>query len=144
MLRPLCARWAYASGTDLHAEHTRQELMCMLSIRVWNWCACWAFASGTDVHAEHSRQELMCMLSIRVRNWCKPSAYASVPFAHAHQFTLNIILSITDLLLFWPLIQQAFFFTDLLPPLLLWWPLTPRPTVPYISCSVFWPLSVYI
>ncbi len=34
MLRTLCARWAYGSGTDAHPEHARQELMRTLSIRI--------------------------------------------------------------------------------------------------------------
>jgi hypothetical protein len=46
MLRPLCARWAYGSGTQAHAEHARQELMRLLSIRVRNWCVRLAYASG--------------------------------------------------------------------------------------------------
>ncbi len=33
------AKWAYASGTDAYPEHTGQELMRALSIRVRNWCA---------------------------------------------------------------------------------------------------------
>ncbi len=37
-LRPLCARWAYVSGTYAHAERTFQALMRALSIRVGNWC----------------------------------------------------------------------------------------------------------
>ncbi len=70
MLRPICAHWAYASGTDAYCEHTGQELMRALSIRVRNWCVRWAYGSGTDACAEHTGQELMCALSIRVRNWC--------------------------------------------------------------------------
>ncbi len=104
MLRPLCARWAYGSGTDAHPERARQELMrtlhthqfltCMLSMRisfpffqmfilytlsmrVRNWCVHWACASGTGACTEHARQELIRMLSIRVRNWCVHWAYAS-------------------------------------------------------------------
>ncbi len=34
--------WAYASGTDAYPEHTGQELMRSLSIRVRNWCLPWA------------------------------------------------------------------------------------------------------
>ncbi len=30
--------WAYTSGTDAYPEHTGQELMRSLSIRVRNWC----------------------------------------------------------------------------------------------------------
>ncbi len=97
MLRPLCARWAYGSGTDAHPERARQELMhsahpehshqfltrmlsmsisfpiflmfilYTLSMRVRNWCVHWACASGTDVYAEHMSQELVRALSIRIR-----------------------------------------------------------------------------
>ncbi len=37
--------WAYASGNDAYPEHTGQELMHSLSIRVRNWCVPWAYAS---------------------------------------------------------------------------------------------------
>jgi hypothetical protein len=104
MLRPLCAHWAYESGTDACTEHTRQELMLTVSIRVRNWCVhwayesgtdlctertyeiwkgpfktclLWAYASGTDAYAEHTPKELMRALSVRVRNWCVCSACAS-------------------------------------------------------------------
>ena len=40
MLRPLCVCLAYALGTGAQAEHTRKELVRMLSIRVRNWCVC--------------------------------------------------------------------------------------------------------
>ncbi len=95
MLPLLCARWAYGSGTYVHAERAHQELMRALSIRVRNWCVhwayasgtntCtersplktwWAYASGTDAYPEHTGQELMRALSIRVRNWCARSACA--------------------------------------------------------------------
>ncbi len=93
MLRPLCVRWAYASGTDEQAEHTRKELVRMLSIRVRNWCVCSAYASVflffkrpffipsvkiTNLkevpsnHAEHARKELMSMLSDRISHAWAP------------------------------------------------------------------------
>ncbi len=81
------ACWACASGTDAFAEHTSQELVRalsirvrvlipdraqslqnMLSIRIRNWCAPWAYRSGTDACPEHTHQELMRMLSMRTRN----------------------------------------------------------------------------
>ncbi len=81
------ACWACASGTDAFAEHTSQELVRalsirvrvlmpdraqslqnMLSIRIRNWCAPWAYGSGTDACTEHTHQELMRMLSMRTRN----------------------------------------------------------------------------
>jgi hypothetical protein len=87
MLQPLCARWAYGSGTDAHPEPARQELIRTLSLRVRNWFAPWAYASVPDAHAQHAhqfsyflnvhfvypqhaRKELMRALSMRVRNWC--------------------------------------------------------------------------
>ncbi len=101
MLRPLCAHWAYESGTDAWTEHTGQERMLTVSIQVRNWCVRWAYGSGTEEcaehtsqeliralsahmkfekipskHSEHTRQELMRTLSIRVRNWCVRWAYA--------------------------------------------------------------------
>ncbi len=112
MLRPLCACWAYGTGTYAHAESARKELMHALSIRVRNWCVHWAYASGTktcterspfktcwtyasetDAYFEHTGQELMRALSIRVRNWCVHWAYASGTDAHAqrahHKFFLS-------------------------------------------------------
>ncbi len=95
MLWPLCARWAYGSGTDAHPEHMHQFLTRMLSMRICfpiffqmfilytlsmhvrNWWVHWACTSGPDACTEHARQELMCMLSIQVRNWCVHWIYAS-------------------------------------------------------------------
>ncbi len=92
MLRPLCARWAYGSGTYAHAKRARQELMRALCIRVRNWCVHWAYASGTNTwwsavplkHAayasvpgactERTGQELMRMLSVRIINYMMPSS----------------------------------------------------------------------
>ncbi len=86
-VRNSCACWACASGTDAFAEHTSQELVRalsirvrvlmpdtaqslqnMLSIRIRNWCAPWAYGSGTNACTEHKHQELMRMLSMRTRN----------------------------------------------------------------------------
>ncbi len=72
------------SGLYAYAEHTRQELMRMLSI-----CISFPIFQRTYVievptnHAEHTRKELVCMLSIHVRKWCACWAYASVPYAYA-------------------------------------------------------------
>ncbi len=79
-----------------HAEHTGQELMRTLSMRVRNWCTPWAKASVPYVHAQHAHQfsyfsnvhlvypqhaskELMRALSMSVRNWCVYWACASEP-----------------------------------------------------------------
>ncbi len=48
MLRPLCVCWAYAAGTDAHAEYTRKELVRMLSIRIRNWCVCSAYFKNQE------------------------------------------------------------------------------------------------
>ncbi len=76
----------------LSSEHTGQELMRTLSVRLGrNWCIPWAYQSGTDVCTEHMGQELMHalslrmkferslqnMLSIRRKSWCVHWAYAS-------------------------------------------------------------------
>ncbi len=71
-VRNWCIRWAYASGTDAHAECKHQFLTRMLSIsvkipnliRAFNPCL--AHASGTDACTEHARKELMRMLSIGI------------------------------------------------------------------------------
>ncbi len=101
----MCAQRAFPL---INAEHTHQELMRTLSIRVRNWCVRWAYKSGTDAypehthqfltrmlsisikipnlkevppnHAEHTRKELVRMLSIRDRNWCTCWAFASIPY----------------------------------------------------------------
>jgi len=103
MLRPLCARWAYGSGTDAHPEHMHQLLTRMLSMRISfrifqmfilytlsmrirNWCVHWACASGADACTEHARKELMRMLSICISSWPVCSGYASVPGAYAQHF----------------------------------------------------------
>ena len=84
---PLKKCWAYASGNDAYPEHTGQELMHSLNIRVRNWCIPWAYASVSyayaqhkhknsifekvpSKHAEHAHKELMRALSVHVRNWC--------------------------------------------------------------------------
>ncbi len=96
MFWPLCARWAFGSGTHAHAERACHELMHALSVRVRNWCVhcaygpginactgrspfktCWAYATGTDAYLDHTGQELMRALSLRVRNWYARSACAS-------------------------------------------------------------------
>jgi hypothetical protein len=88
-VRDCCMHCACASGTDAYAEHTCQELLRVLSIRVRYWCVhsaqslqnmlsnsihiinlcvCWAYGSGTDP-SEHMHQD-----------WCAPWGYASVSF----------------------------------------------------------------
>jgi hypothetical protein len=65
-------------GTGAHAEHTRQELMRMLSIRIsfpifqtavlYTISKNYKFEKVPSKHAEHARKELVRMLSIRFRN----------------------------------------------------------------------------
>ncbi len=42
---PFKTCWAYATGTDAYLDHTGQELMRALCLRVRNWCACSAWES---------------------------------------------------------------------------------------------------
>jgi hypothetical protein len=89
MLRLLCSHWAYGSGTHVHAERARQELMRALSLRVRNWCVHWAYASCTNVctegspfkhaeqHTHQFRMRTLSKVSIRVRNWCVHWAFVS-------------------------------------------------------------------
>jgi hypothetical protein len=87
--------------SDAHAEHTRKELMRMLSIRVRNWCVCsacalvpYAYAQyglkvpfqiwNSYAYAEHTRKNLMRMLRVRISSWLVCSANASVPDPYAH------------------------------------------------------------
>ncbi len=70
MLRPLCVCWAYESGTDAQAEHTRKALVRMLSIRVRNWCVCCHYA-------QHTHQFSHFATAVRYRGSYKPCwAYA--------------------------------------------------------------------
>ncbi len=46
MLRPLCLRLAYRSGTDAYTDHTSQELMHALSVSI-------KFEKVPSKHAEH-------------------------------------------------------------------------------------------
>ncbi len=77
-VRNWCASWAYSQGTGAHAEHTRQELMRMLSIYAsvfpfFKWPFFIPSVKITNLkevpsnHAEHTRKELVRMQSIRVR-----------------------------------------------------------------------------
>ncbi len=78
--------WAYESGTGActehmhqelmraqstapskYAEHTHQELIHTLCIRVRNWCVPWAHRLGADAYPEHTHQFLSHMLSISVK-----------------------------------------------------------------------------
>ncbi len=62
-----CVHWAYASGTYACTDHTHQELMRALSIRISNLSMHWAYASGTEACTESTHQELMRMLSVLKR-----------------------------------------------------------------------------
>ncbi len=81
--------------SDSHAEHTRKELMRMLSMRISSWCVCSGYASVPDVYAQHvlkglhsvhvlvpdvyaqcMHQFLTQMLSARISSWRARSAYA--------------------------------------------------------------------
>jgi hypothetical protein len=58
--------------SDAHAEHTRKELMRMLSMRISSLYVCSACAPVPCAHAQLAHQFLMRMLSIRI----KAGAYA--------------------------------------------------------------------
>ncbi len=101
-LRNWCACWAYASGTEAHAEHTHQFLTRMLRvcISIWcvysafyeenahcalisNWCVCSVHAPVPDSYAQRTHQILTRMLSMRISSWRACSVHASIPYAHA-------------------------------------------------------------
>ncbi len=82
MWRNWCIPWAYASVSNVYAQHKRKnskfekvpsnhaehgckELMLALSVRVRNWCVLQVYASGTDTYPDH--QFLTCMLSISIK-----------------------------------------------------------------------------
>jgi hypothetical protein len=65
-VRNWCVQWAYESGPDSCTEHTGQELIRALSIRVRTWFLHWAYGSGTDTCTEHTSQELILALSAQV------------------------------------------------------------------------------
>ncbi len=78
-----------------HAEHTRKELMRMLSMRISSWCICSGYTSVPDAYAQHvlkglrsvhvlvpdayaqcTHQFLTRMLSARISSWRPRSACA--------------------------------------------------------------------
>jgi hypothetical protein len=64
--------WAYAPGTDAYPEHTGQELMRMLSMRISSWRVCSACAPVSYAYAQHKHKN-----SKFERGPCKPCwAYA--------------------------------------------------------------------
>jgi hypothetical protein len=73
-IRNLCVHWAYASGTYTCTEHTHQELMLVLSIRISVTRMLSISVKIQEIekvpskHAELTRKELMRALSIRIRN----------------------------------------------------------------------------
>ncbi len=77
-IRNWCVSWAYASGTDANAEHTRQELMRMLSISISFPIFQRPFVIEVPTnHAEHMCKELVRMLCIRISSLRVCSACAS-------------------------------------------------------------------
>jgi hypothetical protein len=60
--------------SDAQAEHTRKELMCMLSMRISSLRACSVHASVPDAYAQRGLKAIFkfgiftLMLSIKVRN----------------------------------------------------------------------------
>jgi hypothetical protein len=48
--------------SDAHAEHTRKELVRMLSIRISSCCVCSGYASVPDAYAQHVLKDwALCM-----------------------------------------------------------------------------------
>jgi len=66
--------WAYASGNDAYPEHTGQELMHSLYIRVRKWYVPWAYASVSYAYAQHKH---------------KNSIFEKVPSKHAEHTHQN-------------------------------------------------------
>ncbi len=81
--------------SDAYAEHTRKELMRMLSMRISSWLVCSEYASVPDAYAQHvlkglrsvhvlvpdayaqcRHQFLTRMLSARISSWRARSACA--------------------------------------------------------------------
>jgi hypothetical protein len=56
---PFKTSCAYASGTDTYPEHTSQELMCMLSIRISSLRVCSACASETECGLAPSKIKIL-------------------------------------------------------------------------------------
>ena len=83
--------WAYASGNDAYPEHTGQELMHSLNIRVRNWCVPWAYASvsyaydSISIKILYLKRSLQSKLSMHIRNWCVHWACASGTDAQAQR-----------------------------------------------------------
>ncbi len=79
--------------SDLYAytEHTDQELMRALSVRIRNWCAPWPYASVPYAHSQHVHQFSrfsnvdFVYPQQRVRNWCVHWACASETDAYTEQ-----------------------------------------------------------
>ena len=92
---PFKTCWAYASGTDAYPEHTHEELMRMLSIRISSLRVCSAWFVGTSItYGRYKNGKLMRMLSIRISSWRVCSACAPVPCAYAqlaHQFLMRML-----------------------------------------------------
>jgi hypothetical protein len=80
-VRNWCPCRAYASGTDVHAEHTHQFLTRMLRVLISSWCICSAFFEGNA-------------LCVHISIWCVCSVHAPVPDSYAqlmHQFLTRML-----------------------------------------------------
>ncbi len=75
---PFKTCWAYALRTDAYPEHTDQELMRLLRIRISSWCVPWTYCMHQFLmgYAQHKlkipnlKRSLQNMLIMCVRNWC--------------------------------------------------------------------------
>ena len=82
---PFKTCWAYASGTDAYPEHTHQELMHMLSIRISSLCVCSVCASETKCGIAPSKIKIFLPpnhLPMRTL-WCKNQENLSDRISHA-------------------------------------------------------------
>ena len=67
--------------SDAHAEHTRKELMCMLSMRINSWRVCSEYASVPDAYAQ------LVLKGLRSVHVLVPDAYAQC----THQFLTRML-----------------------------------------------------
>ncbi len=71
--------------SDAHAEHTRKELMHMLSMCITSWRICSGYASVPDVYAQ------LVLKGLRSVYELVPDAYAPVPDLYA-QCTYQLLM----------------------------------------------------
>ncbi len=86
---PFKTCWAYASGTDVYPEHTHQELMRMLSIRISSLRVRSECASKTKCGIAPSKSKLIFLPTNHLPMktlWCKNQENPSERISHAWAF----------------------------------------------------------